>query len=574
MDKINQKGSIIHSSKSSLLHHSSKDIREEDILYSIQSILYPSEILSTNKTFISFFYQNLVFYMKIIFLKFRLINNYLSLNDFFDLNNKYNSPKTFLKQIIKCARKKPFLFLKELQNKLNFILNPYILFKSSLSIESMKNKLEKKYIYINNNINYSYINNEEIKGIFLLKIINNSKNIDNNIINKNLTNKSIKLVDKFETDSQMNIKQLNSYNYIDNESHNSTYDSRKNNILYYDNLSLLVTKLNISDSLEAMPKFKEECEIIYDNKYLTETVNALLKDFIIQLPSNCYKMYYNNENSEKNILLGGELNNEYSIYKNFKQYYKISDVKILYNWFECIDNLFSDVLSYNGNNQHILLKVFVFKFIIAFFVEKSSEKARNILMKIKEIYNNGIGYIISINDLAIIILLEGLFNENNNELSILEKESSYSKSLILLLMNYGDPRGRKNDSHDILLFPIWKILKKIYDIEKNSLIYDYFKEMFLSLDFTIKSRYKLDKYNDNDIDLNKAINKAGNFTKYKYKKNNNYPLNYKIGMTKDSLNLDFSNKNYKKMFKVNNNDLDENNFLSDDIYNKLFLITI
>ena len=52
LDKINQKNSIIHSSKSSLSNNALLNIRVDDILYSIQSILYPNEVLSINKSFV------------------------------------------------------------------------------------------------------------------------------------------------------------------------------------------------------------------------------------------------------------------------------------------------------------------------------------------------------------------------------------------------------------------------------------------------------------------------------------------------------------------------------------------
>ena len=133
-NNLNNNDSNIFSSKISLNNKSFNEIRKEMILYGIQSILYPNEILSINKTFFEIFYQNLVFYTKIMFIKFKLIDDYIFVNKQFNIKKLFSSNKIFLKQIIKSARKKPFLFIKELQYKLNFILNPYILFKSSLSI--------------------------------------------------------------------------------------------------------------------------------------------------------------------------------------------------------------------------------------------------------------------------------------------------------------------------------------------------------------------------------------------------------------------------------------------------------
>ena len=561
---MNQKDSSIFSSKSSLINNSLNEKRKEMILYAIQSILYPNDILSVNKTFFEFFYSNLVFYIKIFFVKFKLINDYISINESFNINKKYPSSKIFLKHIIKCARKKPFLFIKELQYRLNFILNPYILFKSSLSIESMKNKLEKKHICINNNNTNSYINNEEISGLALAKLIYITESFEKKIDEKNFANKSIKLGDKFNTEMKINLNYLNSFNYYDNESHNSTYDSRKNNIADYDNITLLSSKLNISDSSTKIPKIKEEYDILYENNYLMEIINEILKDFIIRIQPNCYKNNCGYETLERAspVLRKNKNNYDFSIYRNLKPFYKINDVKVLYNWFEYNENIFSNIYSFNGNIQHLLLSNYVFKFFFSFFIEKSLEKSKNIFSKIKEIYNNAIGYMINLTDLGLIYLFEGLINDKNDELSFQEKESFYSKSLILFLMNYGDPRGRKNDSNEILLLPIWKLMNKIYEIEKDSLIYDYFKEMFLSLDYTIKNKNKknIEKKNLNP-----------NYLNYKYIKDiNSYFLNNEInkGNFLDSLNVGFINKN---AIKEKNIDLDNLNCLSNSVFKETLI---
>ena len=551
-DNMNQKESSIFSSKSSLNNNTSfNEKRKEKILYVIQSILYPNEIISISKNFFEIFYQNLLFYTKVMFIKFKLIKDYLSLNESFNINNIYPSSKVFLKDIIKCARKKPFIFIKELQYKLNFILNPYILFKSSLSIESMKDKLEKKYIYLNYTNTYSYINNEEISGLALTKIIYISESLEKKINEKNFANKSIKLGDKFNTEMKDNLNYFNSFNYYDNESHNSTYDSRKNNFIDYNNVTLLSSKLNISDSLTQIPKIKEEYEILYENNFLSEIINDILKDFIVQLEPNCYKMNYNYENVEESTIISKNKNNfDYSIYRNLKSSYKINDVKIFYNWLEYNENIFSNILSFNGEIQHLLLKTFIFKFIFSFFIEKSIEKSKTILSNIKQIYNNAVGYIISLTDLGIINLLEGLINDKNNELSLQEKESFYSKSLILFLMNYGDPRGRKNDSNEILFLPLWKIMDKIYEIERDSLIYDYFKEMFLALCWTMKKR------SNKNSDNNRI---EPNYLNYKHKKDNMLNIENKDILLLDSLNYGFKNKNN---LKEKNNEMDNIQFLS------------
>ena len=555
-NNLNNNDSNIFSSKLSLNNKSFNEIRKEMILYGIQSILYPNEILSINKTFFEIFYQNLVFYTKIMFIKFKLIDDYIFVNKQFNIKKLFSSNKIFLKQIIKSARKKPFLFIKELQFKLNFILNPYILFKSSLSIESMKNQLEKKHIHLNSINIHSYINNEEISGLVLTKLIFNSESLEKKMNDKNFANKSIKLGDKFNIEIKGNINHLYSFNYYDNESHNSTYDSKKNNVGDYDNITLLTSKLNISDSLTQIPKIKEEYDILYENNFFSEIINDLLKNFIIQLQPNCYKMKYNCEDLQKSsdIYNRNKENSDFAIYKDLKESYKISNIQILYNWFEYQESIFSNIQSFNGSIQHLLLKSFILKFIFSFFIEKSIEKSKIILLKIKEIYKNVFGYMISLNDLGLIFLLEGLIKDKNEELSFKEKESLYSKSLILFLMCYGDPRGRKNDSNEILLLPILKIMNKIYEIEKDSLIYDYFKEMYLSLDYNIKNKKNKNSENQNND------NTEFNYLNFKNKKEINISNNeIKKELFFDSLILGYKNQNNHKEKNCNMNHL---NFLS------------
>ena len=122
--------------------------RKMKLLYLINSILYSKEVISqSNESFYNLF-QDLVFYVNVIFLKLKLIDGYLSLG-LLNINNNNNlniseiskqisgfdSPKNFLKHIISIAREKPFLFISEMERKLGFFIDPYIKFKSSISIE-------------------------------------------------------------------------------------------------------------------------------------------------------------------------------------------------------------------------------------------------------------------------------------------------------------------------------------------------------------------------------------------------------------------------------------------------------
>ena len=53
-------------------------------------------------------------------------------------------------------------------------------------------------------------------------------------------------------------------------------------------------------------------------------------------------------------------------------------------------------------------------------------------------------------------------------------------------MSYGETRGRNNDSHGVLAFPIWKIARKTRLEQKT--INNYFKEMFQCLSFFEKKK--------------------------------------------------------------------------------------
>ena len=152
-------------------------------------------------------YEQLLFYSNILFIKYKLLDDYLSLGvinvDIQSMNkNKefysyfhIQSPEEFLKHCILIARKKPFVFISEIEYKLNVLIDPFIKFKSSISIESMSHKLDISHIEINNFIIKSFIDPNEISGLILTKIISKNKQSEmdtiknkktlNSYINKN-----------------------------------------------------------------------------------------------------------------------------------------------------------------------------------------------------------------------------------------------------------------------------------------------------------------------------------------------------------------------------------------------------
>ena len=191
----------------------------------------------------------------------------------------------------------------------------------------------------------------------------------------------------------------------------------------------------------------------------------------------------------------------------------------------------------------------MYLFIINFFYEKNFNEANKINMKIKDIFKKG-NYQLSLPDLSIINLFQALIVEN-----YLESENPYSKSLMLLLMSYGEPRGRNNDSHGILGFLIWKIARKTRLVQKS--INDYFKEMFLCLSFFEKKKRVLNLYNSKAIFnySNNVYNNIDNINILNEIMENNNSHNIKTDINIDEYN---NVSNESRLSDFLNNNISEN----------------
>ena len=584
------------------------EYRKTKILYIIKCILYPNEIINQSKQFFNNLYEDLIFYVDVIFLKLKLIDGYLSLgllninknnNINMNINNickkisGFESPKDFLKHIIKVAREKPFLFLTEMEYKLKFIINPFIKFKSSISIESMSNKLELSHIYLNqSNRTYSYINSDEISGLILSKLIyyntnnnsinnyyNNNKNNNNNahkndsnneVLNKeNNNNSNIALRPNF---MKTNINLNNYKSPIKNKAYifNSPQivsDTESNNTK---NDYLLQVKRRKSNELFVSMSDKKK---ILNNNEIYQLTNIMEKEicnnFVLELPSICYKMNYLFENyisKSKN-----------PIYKYLKNIYFLPELKIIKKWQTYIGKLFYGISSSNGRIESSLLKSLIYLFIISFFFEKNFKEANQINMKIKDIFKKG-NYQLSLVNLSIINLFQALSTEN-----YIESEAPYSKCLLLLLMSYGETRGRNNDSHGIMGFPLWKIARKTRLEQK--IINDYFKEMLQCLLFYEKKKsilklnktkgifnYSSNVYNNVDnIKILKEIANNNNLGKINYEINEEYQRMSSESTITDILNNNISENPGLDFFTylskiINNFDIRLNRNIFDDIF--------
>ena len=481
-----------------------EDDRVGKIFFWIKSILYVNELSSNEKNKFEIIYEGLVFFTNIFLCKMRLIDNFLSLGFFKDDNNnkiiinlskdipilreellslnkdikEFDFSKIFLKNIIYTARKKPFLFLSELELKLNFIINPFIKFKSSISIESMYKKLKLDHIYLNTyfDIN-SYINSEEISGFILSKLIKDYEINKTKISQKdNPKNSKENFIQYIEVN---NDKQDNNFNFKLEQIEN--YEAKSyNKFINVDNNNAIKNILsNKKGSLPESPTKRNFRQIEKHNPLLNWS--SINENILFRLPIICYKMNFEFENSQN-------LNNL------FRDNYHISNAKIFSEHFSKIFSIYKNIYSCNGKIERTLFHYLVPIFIITFFIEKNHEETMNIIKKIKEIFSSG-NYFLSLAELALINLFQGLSCE-----SYLESEEPYSKSVMLLLMLFGDPRGRNNDSHQLIQLPLWKLVRKTMKLEREQPGNNqYFYEMYKSLEFFNSSKDKLNIKDNNNM---------------------------------------------------------------------------
>ena len=537
------------------INYNEEGIKYILIIY-IKCILYPNEILPKEQSQFDIIFKEIVFYCNILFLKLKLIDYYLnldllSLTDIKDhkidiknssniLNEEkikliskklsgFNSPEDFLIHIISIARKKPFLFLSELEQKLHFIINPFIKFKSSLSIESMSKQLNMSHISINYNYKtFSYVKSKEISGLMLAKIINRYNSYDLNEINlynkeeeKNKDNDNISYNSRYSRYSgfKRNIvpslgddSENNQYIFLVNNMNNSCKENITNNsdnskeYTINNNKSIKLNKINkinnkdsISSSLNTTQKLATNCSEYNNNANVNKIEwDNIKNDFLMELPSICYKMHYITDESEQKI----NKYKNFSLYKNLSNFYNIINPKIIIEWNEILEEMFIKIYSCKGDAEHALLYSFFYLFIYYFFFVKKRDECKKILKKIYNLYHNG-GYKLSLNDLLIINLFLSILNNN-----YIKQEENYSKCIMLILLLYGEPRGRYNDSHGILKFPLWNICRKTLKFEQIT-TNENFREMFHTLDYLDwKNSLFREKYNL--FEKNEIINYADN----------------------------------------------------------------
>ena len=352
----------------------------------------------------------------------------------------------------------------------------------------MYKKLKLEHISLDNNFKiYSYINSDELAGLILSKLLNSTeeKELDEkeflNISNDSIqyyeeeTNKRNMILKQNSRNSKLDLKNNYNHPFINEETDDFSDTKSDNNLLQYNFPKKIASKQK--SSLPPSPMKRNSRFLEKDNSAINW--RDIRDSFFLKLPSLCYKMNYMYEESY------GYKNNE-DLNINLKNNYKVSNANIFWKYLLIIEIIFDQIYSCTGKVEQTLLHSLFYKFIICFFIDKNNKECQKINKRIKEIYSKGM-YLLSFADLAIINLFQGLSFEN-----YFHSEEPYSKSVMLFLMLFGDPRGRNNDSHPLLQLPLWKIARKTLKLEKGQpSINQYFLEMYKSLEFFEKDKGKL-----------------------------------------------------------------------------------
>jgi hypothetical protein len=163
-----------------------------------------------------------------------------------------------------------------------------------------------------------------------------------------------------------------------------------------------------------------------------------------------------------------------------------------------LEKIFGDIIPINPRTSYILIHFYFYYFINCYFVENNNIKeCEKIITRINDIFKNKILY--KQNNYNIIInILNGLLNDKIN---FLKTEKYCSKSLILSLIQYGEPRGRNNDGNNIMLFPVWKTGRNCMILDNNEILNENYKELFHCLFYLYESK-KINKANLRNIKEN------------------------------------------------------------------------
>ena len=410
--------------------------------------------------------------------------------------------------LIESARKYPFVFLTCVEKKLNININYDVKYKVSISLEHFhyEVKTNKNYLTSSDPILHTYINGEEIAYYILGKLITISKKSDEieeevsveNVSNMSMVNRS--LVNKNNSNynilnssrdisvgeffkKKQNKKEngsIDNYTNLDNNDHGNSSDGMGMLEFTYDdsktvnNLKGASIKNPFSSTTNVISASQKEK--FWDN---------LCDNYHIKFPPILHKVFFN-----------FTVNSDNYIYQNLNMSYSILDKNVIFECQHNIEPIFQNIISINPRTNNTLLYFYIYLFLLGYYIEDENVKiCKEIISKINDIIEKKILYY-NIDFLIIINLLNGLLNEKTK---YLDSEQPYSKSLVYSLLKYGEPRGRNNDGHNIMLFTTWKTGRNAVILDNNDIINENFKELFHCLYYLYgsKRQSKCEEFNIN-----------------------------------------------------------------------------
>ena len=215
-------------------------------------------------------------------------------------------PRSFLKSLISSARKHPFIFLKQIENKFNIIFNYELKYRTSICIENfMKYFNNEEHIKEKEpQIIFTYINSDEIGSYLIIK------SLYNNLMNNDMKKKDNKIV-----------KNISSENM-------DFFYGRAN----YDNFSLLNRSIihnrnsnfQILNSSKEKPKKYQFNNVPINTEYNINKNNNLISNNIIkERNNNKIETFFSGSNfkslNSNNIIENeNKTNNEENIINNYK----------------------------------------------------------------------------------------------------------------------------------------------------------------------------------------------------------------------------------------------------------------
>ena len=291
--------------------------------------------------------------------------------------------------------------------------------------------------------------------------------------------------------------------------------SRKNPFLFLDTIERI---LNIR--INSFMKYKSSIDInniknIKKNDIVINTPKVKSFIDVSDISSYILNIFLKNNKSPKNInpilskidfsFFFPELNFENPInYINDKLIlnkinYNIKNEEIMKSFCDLLEQIFDGIISYNGNKELILAKVYIYLLLNSFFCNNNLNESNEFLIKIKEIlsYQN----FFSLRQNSVLYLLEAFININDLKLT----EEMYIKTLFLFLLNQGDIHNINNNKINPVLIIVIIQLIKITNVNKNIYLNDYLSEMLFILKEKFKNINETLKILEHDINTNKEI---------------------------------------------------------------------